>query len=202
VYHDDLGFSKVQEGLRYYPQDIWLYLLSAQWRRIGQIEAFVGRAGDVGDEIGSRLIAAQLVQDMIRLCFLMEKSYAPYAKWLGTAFSKLDCAPDLMPIFEAILDARSWRLRQDHLCNAYEYVAAMHNKLGITEGIYPKTSEFHDRPYLVIHAERFALAIWEQIDDPEVTVLPRYLGGVDQMSHSTDVLAFPHRREQMRALYG
>jgi hypothetical protein len=52
----------------------------------------MARCGDVGDELGSRLVAARLIEELMRLCFLMEKQYWPYAKWFGTAFSKLACA--------------------------------------------------------------------------------------------------------------
>jgi Domain of unknown function (DUF4037) len=67
VYHDGLGqIVALREQLAYYPHDIWLYRLAAQWRRIAQEEAFVGRAGDVGDELGSQLVAARLVYDVCR----------------------------------------------------------------------------------------------------------------------------------------
>ena len=33
----------------------------------------------------------------MRLAFLMERQYAPYAKWLGPAFARLACAPRLTP---------------------------------------------------------------------------------------------------------
>src|SRR3972149_1449254 len=87
VFHDGLGQLKpVRARLRYYPRDVWLYLLATQWRRISQEEPFMGRCAQVGDELGSRLVAARLVRDLMRLCFLMERQYAPYIKWLGTAF--------------------------------------------------------------------------------------------------------------------
>lgn len=38
----------------------------------------------------------------MRLCFLMEKQYAPYPKWFGTAFAQLDCAERLLPVFEEV----------------------------------------------------------------------------------------------------
>ena len=66
--------------LAYYPHSVWLYLVAAQWARIGQLEAFVGRAGEVGADTASRLICAQLVHDVMRLAFLLERTYAPYAK--------------------------------------------------------------------------------------------------------------------------
>ncbi len=53
IFHDDLGLSEIREKFSYYPHDIWLYILSCQWAKISQEEAFVGRCGDVGDELGS-----------------------------------------------------------------------------------------------------------------------------------------------------
>jgi Domain of unknown function (DUF4037) len=69
---------------RWYPHDLWLYLLAAQWRCIEQGEAFVGRTGAiVGDDLGSRVVAARLVRELMRLCFLMEQQYARTPSGLG-----------------------------------------------------------------------------------------------------------------------
>ncbi len=90
VFHDGTGeLTRARDTLRWYPHDVWLYLLAAQWHRISQEEAFMGRCGEVGDELGSRLVAGRLVREVMRLAFLMERQYAPYAKWFGTAFSRL-----------------------------------------------------------------------------------------------------------------
>ena len=106
VFHDGLqALAPLREKLAFYPRDVWLYLLAAQWTRISQEEAFVGRCGDLGDELGSQVIAARLVRDLMRLCFLMERRYAPYSKWLGTAFARLDCAPRLQPVLHEVLSA-------------------------------------------------------------------------------------------------
>ena len=59
----------------------------------------------VQDELGSRLVAMRLVRDLMRLGFLLERQYAPYIKWLGTAFQRLDCARVLTPLFERIMRA-------------------------------------------------------------------------------------------------
>src|SRR5450432_1935334 len=87
VYHGGLGeVDALRERLRYYPRDVWLYLLGAQWKRISQEEPFMGRTGDVGDDLGSRVIAARLIRDVMMLCFLIERVYAPYPKWFWTGF--------------------------------------------------------------------------------------------------------------------
>ena len=39
--------KSILEKLSYYPNDVWLYLLSTQWQRIAQEEPFMGRCGYV-----------------------------------------------------------------------------------------------------------------------------------------------------------
>ena len=145
VYHDDLGLETIRAKLAYYPHDVWLYLLAAGWARIGQEEAFVGRTGYVGDDLGSQVIAARLARDMMRLCFLMEREYAPYSKWFGTAFSKLACAERLAPALRGALLRQNWRERELYLSQAYEMLAEMHNALGVTDLLPTKVSPFYGR---------------------------------------------------------
>jgi hypothetical protein len=189
VFHDGLGLlTALRIKLSYYPHDLWLYLLAAQWQRIDQEEPFMGRCGQVGDELGSRLVAARLVKDLMRLCFLMERQYAPYIKWLGTAFAQLGCAGQLAPLFTQVLEASDWEERQNPLGAAYELAAEMHNRLGITEPLSTKVSHFFGRPFLVSQAARFVEAIRARITNVEVKALPEYLGSVDQFTDSTDAL--------------
>jgi len=202
VYDDYLGELKpLRERLKYYPHDVWLYLLTAQWSRIGQEEAFVGRTGEVGDELGSRLLASRLVHDLMQLCFLMERSYAPYPKWFGTAFSRLTCAPSLTPILAKVLNAPEWLKRQDYLCQSYEMVASMHNDLGITEPLETAVRNFHNRPFCVIDAARFVRAIKGTIKDPVVEAIATNIGGIDQFSHSTDLRSNPQLHKKLQTLY-
>jgi hypothetical protein len=203
LFHDGLGTLAETRGLlAYYPRDIWLYLLAAQWARISQQEPFVGRTGEVGDELGSALIAADLVRDVMRLGFLMERRYAPYSKWFGSAFAQLGCAARLSPHLDVVLAARGWRDRQQHLVHAYEIVAVMHNELGITEPLSTQASQFHSRPFLIIEAGRFADALRDQIQDERVRNLPEAVGSIDQFVGSTDVLSNTTVRRRARPIYG
>lgn len=49
----------------------------------------------------------------MRLCFLYKSTYAPYSKWFGTAFSRLDGADDsgthLIPALATSFDERLLR---------------------------------------------------------------------------------------------
>jgi hypothetical protein len=202
VYHDGLGqLEPIRARLRYYPHDVWLYLLANQWTRIGQEEAFMGRCGQTGDDLGSHLVASRLVRDLMRLCFLMERQYAPYIKWFGTAFQQLDCAERMTPILTSVLSAGTWQEREQYLSAAYERAAQMHNDLDITPPLPTAVSPFHERPFLVLHADRFAEALGAEIASEEVRALPVHLGGIDQYVDSTDVLDNPQRFGQLKLLY-
>jgi len=131
----------------------------------------MGRAGLVGDEIGSALIGARLVQDVMRLCFLMERTYAPYPKWFGTAFARLSCAPPIMPTLRSALTAHSWQEREKHVSLAYEHIAHMHNTLGLTRPFPERVIPFHGRPFEVMAMQGFADALLSQITDPAVKAI-------------------------------
>jgi hypothetical protein len=205
VYHDGLGMlERVREKLTYYPRDIWLYLLAAQWGRIAQQEAFVGRTGEGGDEVGSALVAATLVRDLMGLCFLLERRYAPYSKWFGTAFARLHCAPRLTPLCAQVLQAGAWREREDALAAAYEIVAGLHNAIAITAPLDPRTRSYYSRPFRVLFAERFRDAIVAEIQDPALrAIIDRagVIGSVDQVADNVDVLTSSALTAKLRALY-
>lgn len=188
VFHDDLGaLTAVRDLLAWYPDQVWRYLLACQWQRISQEEAFVGRCAEAGDPLGSAVVAGRLVRDLMRLCLLLGRRYAPYSKWLGSAFQQLPVAERLTPALLAILAATGYRERAKNLCQAYEVVAALHNESGLTAPLDTSCRRYHGRPYRVLFAERFANATAETITDPQLRDLPR-IGGVDQWADSTDFL--------------
>lgn len=173
VFHDGLGqLESVRTSLAWYPDDVWRWLVAAQWTRLAQEEAFVGRAAEAGDELGSRIVATRLVRDLMRLCFLLERSYAPYSKWLGTAFARLDAAATVGPFLASAVAADDHPQREHALVRAYEEVARRHNAVQISRPAEPTARLFHDRPFRVIGADRFAHACVEAIEDPVLRELP------------------------------
>ena len=203
VFHDRIGLEDLRRRFAYYPRDVWLYLLAAAWARVGQEEHLMGRAGIVGDEIGSALIGARLVRDLMRLCFLMERRYAPYPKWFGTAFAQLDCAAALSPHLRAALAASDWRERERHLVCAYRLVAGMHNALGLTDPLPVEPRDFFGRPFKVIALHGFADALLALIREERVrrVAARRPVGAVDQFSDSTDLVSHASWRATLRKLY-
>lgn len=203
VYHDGIGLQEFRDALAWYPHDVWLYLLAAGWTRISQEEHLMGRAGMVGDEIGSAVIGARLVRDVMRLCFLMERTYAPYPKWFGTAFKRLRCAPALEPHLQLALTASTWQEREQHLAPAYEHLAGMHNALGLTAPLPTTVTSFFDRPFQVIALHGFAGVLLDQITEPTMKRIAqrRCIGGIDQFSDSTDVIEDKQLRVMMKRLF-
>ena len=201
VFHDpDGNLKRVRSKLEWYPSDIWLWLLACQWRRIAQEEAFVGRTAEVGDELGSRILTARIVRDLMRLCFLIERRYAPYSKWLGSAFRNLRMAPILTPHLEAALKAIDYPAREAALCCAYEYIAHCHNQLNLTPPVDPETRPFYKRPFRVLGGDRFAETCLAAIQDEWLKGQP-LVGSIDQFVDSTDVLSNAHRSRCLIDIY-
>jgi hypothetical protein len=202
VFHDELGWGGIRRRFDWYPRDIWIYMLASGWARIGQEEHLMGRAGKVRDELGSWLIAARLIRDIMRLAFLMEQVYPPYAKWFGTAFGQLECASTLEPHLVAALEATNWLEREMGLNSAYTAIAEMHNRLGLTENLPAKPTPYWCRPFKVIHGERFAKALAKEIADPAVRALADkpLIGNIDLFSDNTDLLEDQNRRPALRRL--
>ena len=169
VFHDGLhALAPARTALSWYPHDLWLHVLACQWQRVSHEEAFVGRCGEVGDELGSAIVTARLARELIRLCLLMDRRYPPYAKWLGSAFARTTAGHHLTPVLTAALAATDWHSRENHLAAAYETIAGLHNQLGLTDRVDPTTRPYHARPFRVLHAERFARALLARIDNPAV----------------------------------
>jgi hypothetical protein len=203
VFHDDVELQAVREYFSWYPQDVWLYLLASVWQRIGQEEHLMGRAGEAGSEIGSALIAARLVSDILRLCFLLEKRYAPYPKWFGQAFSQLKSSGVLGPILAKVLQSENWQARDRWLASSYETCMRMFNDLGITDKMPEQSEQFYNRPFRVIWGENAAKQIVRKIEDPPVKRIASrsLIGNIDLFTDNTDLLEDPQFRNALRQLF-
>lgn len=137
---------------------------------------------------------------MIKLCFLLEKTYAPYSKWLGTAFQSLQCASELGPILMQIVQADAYREREASLAQAYAIVARRHNNLGVSEPIDDQVSPYYQRPYLVIHAGNAAESLWKRIEDENLHRLRFKVGSINQWVDSDDKISNTRFCQQLKPL--
>jgi hypothetical protein len=196
--HGDLG--RMREALAWYPDDIWRWLLACQWRRIDQEEPFVGRTSEVGDELGSRILCARLARDAMRLCFLLERRYAPYPKWLGSGFRRLASYESVGPLLESALAAETYPEREKALVAGMVALGRLHDATGVTRSVEAEPRHFHSRPFRVLESSRFVDACLERVEDERLRALP-LVGAIDQWADSTDVLSEPRVFERLAAVY-
>jgi hypothetical protein len=194
VFRDDTGeLTAVRNLLQWYPSDVWLWMMSAQWHLIGNAEPLIGRTAEASDPRGSALVASSLIRLMMQLCFLQERRYWPYAKWFGTAFSRLDAAPTLGPLFDAVIAAHEHSGREEAIIRALRRMAERHNDLHVTPAVEPSIGHFEVninnavRPYRVLNAGRFAAACRGAIKDASLRALTA-VGAVDQLTHADDAM--------------
>jgi hypothetical protein len=201
VFVDHLGeLTAARAALRWYPHDVWLLAMAGEWRRVAQLEHLMGRAGSRGDELGSRLIGARLVEAAMRIGFLQERQYAPYPKWFGMAYERLQRRE--RPLLENVLAASDWRERERALCDALRIVVVAHNELAVTPRVDPEPRGFHGRPFQVLDAGRLVLALRTAIDDPAVLRIEHEAGAIDAVSTNVDVVTRPPLWRRLASLYG
>lgn len=202
VFVDSVGeLRSLRERLDYYPKQVWIYLMASQWQRIARREEIVARTGVGGDDLGSRLVLAGLIREIARLAFLLERQYAPWDQWLARGLANLRHASRLVPLLSRALSAYDWMQRELRLIDAYAILAALHNSLGLTAPL-ETMSERGPRDFLTIHADRFAAALAEKIEDAELKpLLPTLAGGIDQLVASDEVLLDPRLIGRMSGFY-
>jgi hypothetical protein len=202
VFYDGLGeLESARKLLAWYPRDVWYYMLAAQWQKVFEEQAFIGRCGQGGDHLGSAVIAARQIDNLIKLCFLIERTYAPYSKWLGTAFSKLTSAADLTPIFTEVLGVAGWKEKERKLAEAYPLVIRRFNSLGIVKPMSEEVSRYFSRPMLTIQDESAVKNLLGAIEDERVRNIGHTLGSVNQVMEASAPLDDSFLVERLKALY-
>ncbi|MFC8600585.1 DUF4037 domain-containing protein [Isoptericola sp. NPDC057191] len=189
VFHDGPGeLTAVRERLAWYPDDVWLHVLAAEWARVGQELPFVGRTGDRGDDVGSRVLAARLAGSLLRLGLLLERRWPPYPKWLGTAFADTLSAATAGPHLDRALAAPSWRERDAALGDACDALHERQRELGLPSLDGAATEPFFDRPF------RGLRGLPELLRDAAGASVRGLPAAVEQWIDAVEVLMDPRRR--------
>ena len=196
----DSDLAHLRRRLAWFPDSVWWWLLACQWQRLSQEEPLVQRTAEVGDQLGSAVLAGRLVRDCMRLALLIGRRYAPYSKWRGTAFAGLPDPDGLGSSLAEAMAADTLMVREEALGRAYQLLGERFNALSPDTRLDTSLRPFHDRPARVLGADRFAAASLERVDDPVLTRLP-LVGAVDQLLDCTDVLANPALTSPMRCYY-
>jgi uncharacterized protein DUF4037 len=193
------ALAPVRTLLTWYPPDVERYVLAAGWQRLCQLLPMVGRTAEAGDELGSRLLSAQLTWDLIWLAFALSQRWAPYTKWRGTVFRSLPVAARLGSLLDDADAAPGWRDRENALAAACEVLLEIQRERGLPA---PKSAviPFFDRPYRTVD-QAVPDGLLAGVADPDVARLPPMVGAIEQWADSTDVLSSPGRRAALRAAY-
>lgn len=203
VFVDDVGdLTCLREQISFYPDHIWRYQLAGLWMRVSQVQPFIGRCFETNDVAGGIVIAQSVVRDLMRIGLLQSRSYVPYSKWLGTAFARTQIGTavrhhllvasagvDDFPILESsINEAGGALIRQ---LNALQLIAP--------ESAAPH--QFHSRPFMVLPAERIAIALKDAVRGTGLDRFETILGGIDMISDSTDALGSAEYRRAIRSMF-
>jgi hypothetical protein len=188
----DGALTAARADLRWYPDDVWTYVVAADWARLAQELPLVGRTAERGDDLGSRIITARLAEVATHLAHLIDRRWPPYSKWLGTSLTRLPRAHVVAEPLARTLTRADWRAREDGLVEAVRTLNRLQAAAGLPTVDDP-VEQFWDRDYRGIRLE-VVEALEESIDDPVVRALPRGVGSAEQRSHNVDVLMNPSRR--------
>jgi hypothetical protein len=199
----DGRLTAARDKLAWYPHDIWLYVVAAQWRRIAQDLHVFGRVAQRGDDLGERLLAARLVQSVMRLGFLLERTWAPYPKWFGLMFAQLPRAgPILGSLGDALSGSDSMR-RRARLVDALEAMNAIQRAIGLPTAA-AVVEPFWNRPYPGV-TDATVETLLDALTDDELLRArgARVIGSIDQWCDNVDVLTNAAERVRIaRAAFG
>jgi hypothetical protein len=196
----DGDLAHLRRRLAWFPDSVWWWLLACQWQRLSQEEPFVQRSAEVGDQLGSAILTGRLVRDCMRLALLIGRRYAPYSKWLGTAFAGLPDPDGLGSSLAEAMTADTLMAREEALGRAYQLLGERFNDLSPDTRLDTSLRPFHDRPARVLGADRFVAASLARVDDPVLSRLA-LVGAVDQLLDCADVLANTALTSRMRCYY-
>jgi hypothetical protein len=188
VFVDKAGdISAVRDQLRWYPDDVWRYVVACDWIRLSEEMPLMSRAGELGDDLGSRVIAARLADVAMHLAFMIERRWPPYPKWRGTMFTRLPCAREVGDALRKAVKADHWRYRQQQFARALDHLLTRQRAVDLPAPA-PATVDFWDRPYLHPNDDIITALLAEAAD------LPRGLGSIEQRSDNVAVLVNPAAR--------
>lgn len=180
--------TSMRRALEWYPDDVWRYVLACDWIRIEQELPLMGRAADVGDDLGSRIIAARLVHTIMHMAFMTERRWPPYAKWFGMSFRGLADVDEVGGALDDVLRATDIAQRQAGVASALDLLLDRQNASLLTATASASaTVPFWDRPHLHPNPE-IVSQLLGGITDPVVAMLPRGRGSVEQRTDNVDVL--------------
>ena len=193
VFVDHTGeLREVHHALAWYPDDLWRYVIACDWIRITQELPLMGRAADVNDDTGARIITARIAHVVMHLTYLLARRWPPYAKWFGTVFRTLPDTETVSAAVEELLASPDSASRHRAIAAALDALLQQQQALGLTQAS-PSTVPFWDRPHLQVNPALIS-ELLEPIRDADVRTLHPGRGSIEQRTDNVDVLVDPAAR--------
>lgn len=186
VFYDGLGrLNPMRELLRYYPREVRLVKLAAYWDCVNNEEAFAGRAVEFGDLLGLKLLAARMVNVMLKTCFVVRERYIPYSKWFAHGFEYLGLLGIKALAIEVLTENEPAAI-ESKLAELYMAVLALQNASAGVPGVERVISGYYNRPYKVIKAGEIVNGLRDAIEDETLKHIDLTLVGLDNKLDSND----------------
>lgn len=198
---DGLNCAEKIAKIKYYPDEVKFYMIASNWEIIASEQAFVKRCGECGDDIGSQLVCARIAERLMRLCFLYKNTYAPYSKWFGTAFKRLNIDERIEQTIWAALTANTLTERENKIVDAQALVADMHNSSGLTDVVDYRVEDYFGRDIKVIFADKFVQATAEKLAGTDLHNIP-FIGTLSQFGGLSSFADEKEFYPQIMKLYG
>ncbi len=200
IFVDNLNIKEKLNILKFYPEDVKLYLLASNWSLIAEEQAFIKRCFDCGDEIGSIIICTRIAERLMRLVFLYENKYAPYSKWFGTAFNKLFIDENIKTYILAALNAKNIIDRENSIVYAQKLVGDLHNSKNLTDFVEIKVQLYFGRDIKVIYADKIVDKIMKKLQGTKFENIP-LIGTLSQVANFTNIFDNPIYKDKIKLLY-
>lgn len=106
IFKDGTGdLSLIRNKLSYYPDIIWKRRIAEELHYSAQMGQYnYIRMLKRGEKVASEIALAGYMEHTMKLCYLINRKYAPYYKWLHRGMQDLEKAAVIMDIFNAVYD--------------------------------------------------------------------------------------------------
>jgi len=198
LFADETGeLTRIRTVLRQYPDDVRRHVVAVGWQQVAEELPLLGRAAQVGDDLGSRIIAGLIAGTVVHLAFVIARSWMPYAKWSGTLLRRLPSTDPLIAALDAALRAADGPQRQALLSDALDALLDLQRAAGLP-ATPPATEAFWDRPFRHPRAE-IAERLRAGITDAGVRALAPGHGCIEQRTSDVAILTDPAARRAIAA---
>ncbi|GAF76263.1 unnamed protein product, partial [marine sediment metagenome] len=146
VVYDGLGdMTARRKALAYYPDAIWKKRIADWCMYVSGRESpyNLHRVSKREDDLTCTIYFGACIKRMMELCFMLNRQYAPYTKWLNVGFRRLpDYGAQLAPIIDETMSEPTWSRRVRLLIDANYVIADAIADLGLTGEVVRR--EFDD----------------------------------------------------------